>query len=303
MDPYTKTVSDDDGYKMLEDVVLHHRHGPEELLVPPRVPVDTVDRFLKDKVKPGLAHESVDRAGDVARFYHRTDAAKLFLALLTRKEKTAADLLVSISALRAVGNLGDDEQQKAAAEYYAYLLAHAQFDAVSSQMIELLFHLSLVPAKSATDALTARLARVTAAEKNKAEPSPTLAIAERQLHSLTAVLAARIAKDKILAIKDPAAQAKPVARLYLGFDNVGQADWFKWSALQLMTIVRVSGPDPAVAGLQAALTAAATTDPKEFRDAAASRGLKAVKFLGGTLTPEQDEALEHDNSRRFQLQG
>src|SRR4051794_15005911 len=118
MDPYNSTVSNDAGYKMLEDVVFHQQHGPEELLVPPRVPTDTVDRFLKDKLKPGLAYEPVDRCGDVARFYHRTDAVKLFLAFLTRNEKKADELRVSISALRAIGNLGDEEQQKAASDYY-----------------------------------------------------------------------------------------------------------------------------------------------------------------------------------------
>ena len=313
MTAYNNLVSDSDGYGMLNDVVFHHRHGPEQLLVPPRVPIDTVDRFLKDKLKPGLDHEQVDRAGDVARFYHRTDAVPLFLAFLTRKEKTAENVLISISALRAIGNLGADDQQKDAADYYAYLLAHPMFEQTAPMMLELVFHLSAVPAKTVTDAFDTRLTRFAAADKNAKTPSPAYAAAIRQAKAvLPATLAARALKDKILAIKDPASQAKPVARLYLGLDSTGVADWPKWSAFQLMNIVLLAGPlapppapapaAPVNAALNAALAAIPPTDPSEYRSSAAGRGLKALAFFNADLTPQQQEALRHDQTRRFQLQ-
>jgi hypothetical protein len=302
--PYNDRLSDADATRLLTDRLTFHRHNIDDVLVPPRLPLETVERFLAENVKPTLNAEAAEHIVDVAHFYHRTDSVKLFQALLTGNERSSDDLRRSVESLRAIGNLGDAEAQKAAADYYLKLLAHPQFDTVAVPMIELLFHLSPVPSQPPADALQARIARLLAAETDKDNPSPFLLAARRNLASdLPATLAARAAKDKLPPLAAAPARAKLLARFYLGLDNVGQANWFKWSAFELMAIVLTAGPDPVNAALHAALAAIPPKDPEEFRTLATGRGVKALNFFAAHLTPEEKTALDHDNTRRFQLQG
>jgi hypothetical protein len=307
--PYNDRVSDADGQRLLTNLLTFHRHNIDDVLVPPRLPLETVDQFLADNVKPSLTGEAAEHIADVAHFYHRTASVPLFQALLTGNERSDDDLRRSIEALRAIGNLGDADAQKAAADYYLKLLAHPRFDTIALPMIELLFHLSPVPPQPPADALQARIARLLAHEQDKDDPSPFLLAARRNLASdLPATLAARAAKDKLPPLAEPAARAKPLARFYLGLDNVGQANWVKWSASELMAIVLATGAPPGNttpvnAALHAALAAIPPKDPEEFRTLATGRGVKALNFFAAKLTPEEQTALDHDNTRRFQLQG
>jgi hypothetical protein len=298
-------VDDATGRAELREMIHHDRHGPEELLVPPCVRREVALEVLLLEVTPLLQNEEMERAGDVARFYVLSQAVKNFTATLRRREQTVPDLLQSIECLRAMGDLGNDEQQAQATEYFDHLLAHPLFEKTVPQFIECYFHL---PALASERNLTATLGRSLQAAKHAAgvstEPSNEAIMLEAYLGSdLPVTEHAKDLKHKTLGEKDNLARATFLARFYLGLDAPGGIDWVKWSCFEIMREVLRTSETNAVAGMRAALAAVMPDESLEYQALARGRALKAILFLKGQLDQQQKNWLAQDKTRRFQLQG
>lgn len=304
---YKNYVEDAAGRDQLRQMIHHHRHGAEDLVVPPRVRREVALEVLVLEVTPALGAEEMERAADVARFYVLPPALKNFSALLRRKEQTVLDLVRSVECLRVMGDLGNAEQQTEAAAYFDYLTGHPLFEKVVPQMIECYFHL-----EAATEqGLASRLENQVQLAKSRLAASPASEEAERdaimldeQLHGdLPVFKHAKGFKQKLLTEPDPLKRSTGLARTYLGLDAPGGIDWPKWAGFEIMREVFNAHEQNAVAGLRAALNSVAGESP-EFEAQARGRALKAIRFLAGRVDTEEARWLEAgDRTRRFQLQG
>jgi hypothetical protein len=298
-------VTDAEGRTQLRQMIHHERHGSEQLLVPPRIRREVALEVLDLEVTPSLKGEEPQRAGDVARFYVLSQVTKNFAAMLQRGEHGIMDVVRSIECLRVMGDLGTDEQQAQAADYFDYLLANPLFEKTVPQFIECYFHL---PAGANEKNLAARLQRLLQAARPagsaSAEPSNQAIMLEDYLQGdLPVTQHAKELRHKILGEKDNQKRATLLARLYLGVDAPGGVDWVKWSAFEIMREVLQTSEINAVAGLRTALAAVAPQESREFQERARGRALKAMLFLKGELDQQQKLWMEEDKTQRFQLEG
>jgi len=304
MPTYKDYVDDETGQVKLREMVRHERTGPEELLVPPRVNPEVVTKFLEEEVGPDLTWEQTQRAGDIARFYRAEASVKHFAETLQKDENTQVRMLRAIECLRAMGDLGDGQQQQAAAEYFDYLLDHRLFPEVVEQMIECFFHLDRVPGKGKLETQIQKALRDASRGTDPEDPPyKVMLLQERLQGDLPVVTRARLRKQQLLGEGDDRNRATGLAKTYVGLDAPGGIDWPKWAAFEIMGEVRRSSDANAAAGLQAALDSVPDDEPRQYQEYARGRALKGILFLGGKVKQEQKQWLVTDRTRRFQLQG
>jgi hypothetical protein len=234
-----------------------------------------------------------------------TSAVQYFADLLQKNESNVAMVRRSIECLRVIGNLGNDEQQQKAADYFNYLLTRKETGELISQMIECYFHLAETVKANLVTRLNQLLQLALAKQTDPEEPSEEAIMLEQYLESdLPVTQYAKEHKVKLLAEKDDLKRATGLARTYIGLDDPGAIGWPKWSSFEIMAEIQRTSDENAVAGLREALATVPQDEDQEYKDYAQGRALKAIVFLGGTLDPEQEQWLdEEDETRRFQLQG
>jgi hypothetical protein len=302
MPTHADYYADEEARDLLRAMVYHHRHGDEELQVPPRCRPEVAEEFLKQAVKDSLSYEELQRAGDVARFYVLRDSVELFSNLIQNNAQTTHDVLKLIECLRVMGDLGDQAANEEAAVHFDYVLQHREAAPVIDLVIECYFHLDEV----GKDDVAKRLEERIAALKKRPGNGTADELVRLEAHleaALPVTLRAKIHKAKLLADEDRAARAIGLARAYIGLDDLSAIDWPKWAAFEVMAEIERSSVDNVVAGLQSALGEIGDAEKQEFKQYARARGARAITFLGGDLTKVQEGWMSFGQVRRFQLEG
>ena len=305
MPTYKDYISDELGRAQLASLVLEDRHTDDEQFVPPRVKPSVALDFLNEAVKPDLKIERTQRAADVARFYVLRTLVGKFMELARRREPNLTDYCRSVEVLRLAGDLGNEDEVKRAAEYYDYLVNHRLFEKAVPLMIECYFHVDSVNENVIADALKKKLQSIHPGRGEPQNPSDEYIEFEGYANNaLPVTTIARKLKQKILGEKDPLTRATMMARTYIGLDDPGGVDWPRWASYAIMAEVQRSSDQTVVEGLRAAMKG---LDPKkeseQYLALARSRASRSIAFLGGRLSPEEEEWQAFGKVRRFQLEG
>jgi hypothetical protein len=273
---------EEDGKAMLERFMFRGMYGGAR--VPRGIEPAVVSAFLRDRIRPDSAPDSVARAAEVARFYESADAVPHFQAMLTGRETDVTAMVRSAWLLQIVADLGTPDQVKRAAEYFDQkIVAHPR----ASSDFGLLLQTALALAPTlAPDALKQRMARdVAAAEKNQRASEDAMMAYDRlaavQRNELPRVQAAIDAKRKLAAQQPPDRRAELVL-IYLLRHPAANEYLSTWSARMLRKEAMDADADPVNGEFAKALdTADKNKLGKPAYEFQVARGVQAIIYLQG----------------------
>lgn len=297
---YRDYVPDDEGRDQLERMVHFCDHCPSRIRVPSRVKPNVVESFLADKVKPELKPPEIGRAHEIARFYRTRPAVKHFLALLRKHEHDAYDYVASLRCVQVAGDLGSPNERQTAAKYYLYILRQNQLDDMTEEAIDCWFHLDDgVPQKEVADALAKRID----AARQRGDDDTANTLESHAENTLPAVAEAKTFKAQLLAERDPAKRAAGLALAYAEIEEPGGADWLRWTSYAVREELGRAGSTALVKGFQEAATKIPADAEDAVRKSMQARIARAIVYLGGALTDEQQPWPALDEEPPMPLQG
>jgi len=306
-----------DGYqdKKFAEPLLNRfvKGGQYEGLValPKRADPTFVDEFVKKTLEGDeLDDRQVSRCGELMRFYALNERVEQLPKLLDKRERQAPQLERSLTAVALLGDLGDDAQQKQAADYYAHLTGHYLAPQYYARLVDLFFHLP----EGADEQMIARpISTKMSSLQPKIESDEDAAVAYYELEDLQndrlpTVLQAKKRKHELLKLKDMKRKRRDAGRCYLRFDRNAYVDLRTWAAMILQLDCKATEP-PQLAtafsdGFELLRTSAtrkgvlAPGDKQDLKKYVTSCA-RAVEFYHGQLNEEQSEyAKEHCNAEQ-----
>jgi len=112
---------------------------------------------------------------------------------------------------------------------------------------------------------------------------------------------AQLRRD-ILTIADPAVQLQRLARVYTGWDEADSTELTWWSARWLRRASRAGDIQPVSGALRSVLREIEASDlPRDEKAPYRTRILRAIRFLGGTLTDTERRFLERSASPQWDV--
>ena len=277
--------------------------------LPKRANPTFVDEFVKtslDKDEPNS--EQVARCGELMRFYTLNERAGQLIKLLNKQERQVPQFERSLEAVKLLGDLGDEGQQKQAADYYGYLATHYLAPNYYPRLVDLFFHLpedadqQMIerPLKNRMTALQPKIASDQDAEVEYYE------LEDLMNDRLPTVLKAKTHKHELLKNKDAKKRRRDVGRCYLRFDRNAYVDLRAWAAMALQADCKATEPAQLAEafqnGFELIMVSAtrkgvlAPGDEKDLKKYVTSCA-RAVDFYHGQLKPEQTEYAEQHNNQ------
>jgi len=287
-------VSEQQARTELESYIFGGQYGR------PAVPRDLerhfVDRFIRTRVDRRASPSAFQRSRWAADWYDLQSLADHFEGLLDRSERTEKSYDQSLGIVALIGAVGTADQARRAADYWTYLVGHPlaaeRFDRVLDTFSALAPYANAQPLAQRLNAELQTLKRGSDEyERVDQELNNNLPRAQGE---------ARLQME-ILGSPD-SVKVKRLARLYAGWDEVESVELTWWSARWLRRIARAGQSEAVIAELQSVLgeVSAANLD-KEEEAPYRTRILRAVRFLGGTLSDTERRFLERSASRQWDV--
>ena len=227
------------------------RHGPEkarELLRGhvfggkykiPRVPrgIDPafVSRFIIEEIKPDSPRDAYQKTLEVVRFYERQDVVDHLMRALSRREAEFVDLMRSLYALQAAGDVGNQTQRQAAAQYLdGVIVPHPKADLVHAAIGETAVTLAPTGTTAAWAKRIERDINLRAPHQDENEESmmaydKAVEVKEQLLPGAEAEIAG---KQKLFA-KKPPERAPDLVQMYQGSSPLSGTYMRTWAARQI----------------------------------------------------------------------
>lgn len=227
------------------------RHGPEkarQLLADhvfggkyklPRVPrgIDRafVSKFITESIKPDSPRDAYFKTLDVVRFYERPDVVPHLLAALNRREAEFVDLMRSLGAIQAAGDVGAPEQGATAAAYLdAAIIPHAKAETVYPTIGETLVVLAPSGSPAGFRKRIEREIQIREPLQNDSEEAMMAfdKVVEVRDQTLAGAEAASAGKKGLLA-KKPPERAPDLVAIYLGKHALAGRYMSTWAARRI----------------------------------------------------------------------
>lgn len=327
--PYRRFHSHVEANGLMERYVYFDVHGPIDLFVPTRLDPAHAEAWCLalagDPVRGSkLKNDQAERLANIARFCDLPSVAAAMRAIAdapfpTPKVPLPQGVIPAprgmyrrLVVVRALGDLGSADEQADAAARHTAMMDEPDARSATSQIVESFFHLGpqADPAPTREFLASKRTAMLAGVADRDKLPREALDAIDDADNVFPMVLDAWKRKHEILTDTDGVSRCTALARLYIGMDDPGGADWQSWASFQLMheawsTRDRtdpIHGRTHLMQGLRAAAEGLDPADAPDFLDQARARLSKAIHFFGGTLTKDQSEWLAAGRMKPAALQ-
>jgi len=292
--------------RLLRNYIFYDRAATEQIFVPHRIPPGVASAFIRREVKWDILLEHMKNAGNTARFYLLRDCVEHFASFFKERVRDQAEARRAAECIKVVGDLGDEGQQGQAGESFERLIKDRQLEGFADSMVRTVFHLG--PAVS-PHSLEKRLQELYQEHvKRLPDPespdTPTNALSALIQPMLADAVAAKQAKERLLASPRGDARARGLARMYLGLDHSLYAQ--EWAGYALIAESKRSDEKTVIEGIRRAfkdLEGLKLDDHEaevvaEYRNDGRARTVDAINYFGGELTAEERQFFERQNRPR-----
>jgi hypothetical protein len=296
--PKPKYLKEADARKVLDQYVFARdpRHAEQ---VPQNVDPAFVPKYLQEVVIDKLPPERAWRIRDVMDTYDTRDSMSLLDQYLDRKESKPEPFDRSVCCVWTMAEIGREDRQKQAADYYGYLLHHRLARGDFRNLIGC--YAALLPdqqPESPEQPIAKLMEQLEPKAKTDYEADVELdELDSLRYNELPQVARAAQHKQRLAKIDDPLRRDSELVRFYLGLDTDNSPYIDRW----VVRFLRRDGK------------ADAKTVVKSFRDVMPGRyfkprdasderylrvrALRAIDYFEGTLTADETKLLK-ENDRR-----
>jgi hypothetical protein len=269
-------------------------------VMPTRLHPSDVEDFIRHRLDRTKSADAFRRSRRLVDYYELLSVRDHFEKMLNRSEHTSKELTQSILAIIILAELGEGRQRKNISEYFRYLAQHPLAPEIYSELVQAL------EVVGTDDDAKFLAGRITASQKSL-EPR-TLADAEAADEyqriddllndDLPRVMADRQLQDRIMKVAEPNTRIEGLCRIYLGLGENDNIELTWWSARRIRREARDGREPVVVMALRALEKEIEVSDlPGEEKAAYTTRAARAVRFLGGDLTPGEEKILRSGSSQ------
>lgn len=280
------------------------RFDPRHDGIPKRIDPAVVERVLAEELAArDLPRWPAVRFADIADFYDATGVVPHLQKRLDRREETTDHIARSAAFVGAIAVLGDAAARSFARSYYHHLLSHPNADGAMTALVGC--YANLTPDE--TSALTiGRIDALIAELEARAGADPGAHTAALELEDLrngplARADAAASLQQQIVATPEQGLRLDQLVDIYLDIDMRYYEHMRRWAIRMLLREARGGGAQAVAAAFRRSLPRI-EAGPVDVRGPRASRALRAVEFVGGTITREERASLDPP-TRVFDLLG
>jgi hypothetical protein len=279
--------------KELESYVFGGKYG--SLQLPTNLnPVD-VEGFIRRRLDRTKSVDAFRRTRRLVDYYELRSVRDHFERMLTGREQNAREVGQSLQSIIILTELGDDRQNESISNYFRHL---AQTPSASEDYPELVQALEAV---GTDDDARFLASEITATQKKLEERILADPEASDEYHRLNdllnddipRVMADRQLRERILRIREPNARIEELCRIYLGWGENDNIELTWWSARWIRRESRAGQLQVALAALRKVEKEIDESDlPREEKEPYALRAARAIRFLGGELSPKEIKVIK-----------
>ena len=279
--------------KELESYVFGGKYG--SLQLPTNLnPVDA-EGFVRRRLDRTKSVDAFRRTRRLVDYYELQSVRDHFERMLTGREQNAREVGQSLQSMIILTELGDDRQNDNISNYFRHL---AQTPSASEDYPEFVQALEAVGTDDDAGFLTSQ---ITATQKNLEARILADPEASDEYHRLNDLLnddipramADRQLRERILKIREPNARIEELCRIYLGWGENDNVELTWWSARWIRRESRAGQVQIAFMSLRKVESEIDESDlPGAEKDPYALRAARAIRFLGGELTPKETRVIQ-----------
>jgi len=288
-------VSEQQARTELNDYIFGGQYGRPT--VPRDLDPQIVDQFIRTRVDRRAPPSAFERSRRAADWYDLQSLATHFQRLFDHSEKGERSYDQSLGVVALVATVGNIEQTRQASEYWAYLVHHPLALERFNVLVEALecFGPYGNP-QPLEERLTGRL-------RGLQKGSDEYERVDQELNNnLPRVLDEARLEREILAAPDAAERMKRLASVYAGWDEVESLELTWWSARWLRRVSRAGESQAVTSALRSVLAEVDGAKlPAEERAPYRTRILRAIRFLGGTISDTERRFLERSAARQWDV--
>jgi hypothetical protein len=288
--PYTNHATAE---KDLESYVFGGKYG--SLQMPTNLNPADVEGFVRRRLDRTKAVDAFSRTRRLVDYYELGSVRDHFERMLTRNEHTQREVVQSLQIIVILTELGDGSQNDNVSNYFRHL---AQSPSAPESFPEFVQALEAVGTDDDARFLTHQIT-VTQKDLEKRILSDSDASDEFQRinyllsDDLPRVMADRQLRERILKIREPDTRIEQLCRVYLGWGENDNVELTWWSARWIRRESRAGRVQVALMGLHKVEKEIDESDlPGEEKDAYTIRAARAIRFLGGELTPKETRIIK-----------
>lgn len=220
---------------------------------------DMVLEYIRNEVKSGFNDAEMGRATRVARFYVLREAVDQFIGMLNTSPKDAKELRKTCHLIVAACELGNEDQQKAAAGAYTTILnsGAAEKGENLEVLVETFFYL---PSTTNKKTITDRVSQLRVQQERKGNTGDLWQFEECERRLLPRVLQEKGRRDWFLKMPAGPERTQQFAEAYLMFEMHTPFKWDEAAGFALLRVARDEGDKPPVEAIKAAMN---KVDPKK----------------------------------------
>jgi hypothetical protein len=265
---------------------------------PPRgIDPEYLSRWVRQSIKAASSPDSFAKVVELIRFYERSDFLDHFGAMLQRSERDDRSFGRSAYILQMLGEIGNGDQMRFAANYYnEYLVPNPESIAQLSLMLETAEALGalidLEPLNVGLQAAIVSAAKVS----DLAGPAGIRyrSLTDQQRLKLPRTVMVVQAKRRLL-MADPVQRIPELIKIYLGESDLSGTSLDVWSARLVRAYVRQEDANRDLvynAFSQIIDGTIRSKLPKPRAEFLIHRSAQALIYLGGKLTEPQEAAYQ-----------